>query len=43
MEIHIITLLFITFGLLVYSIHEYIKSKRKYDAFMMEKKERETS
>ena len=43
MEILIIILLFITFALLLYSIREYIKTKRKYKAFMKEKKERETS
>lgn len=43
MEILIIVLLFITFALLLYSIREYFKTKRKYDAFMKEKEDKETS
>ena len=38
MEILIIILLFITLALLLYTIKEYIKTKRKYKAFMKEKK-----
>jgi len=41
MELLIIILLFVTFALLIYSITEYVKTKRKYDTFMKEKKERE--
>lgn len=43
MQILIISLLFVTFALLLYSIKEYVKTKRKYNAFMKEKEERETS
>jgi|GEM_PF-2861920 len=43
MEILIIILLFVTFVLLLYSIKEYVKTKRKYNAFMKEKDDRETS
>lgn len=43
METLILILLFVTFALLLYSIKEYVKTKRKYNAFMKEKDERETS
>jgi hypothetical protein len=43
METLILILLFVTFALLLYSIREYVKTKRKYNAFMKEKDERETS
>ena len=43
MQILIIILLFVTFVLLLYSIKEYVKTKRRYKAFMKEKDDRETS
>ncbi len=43
MEIVIIFLLFVSLALLVFSVNEYIKTRKKYNKFMKEKKNKETT
>jgi hypothetical protein len=43
MGLLIIFLLFVSLGLLVFSVKDYIKTKKKYNKFMKEKDKRETN